>query len=70
MSVPSKRTIKRHIEELRNLIDTSKDPCETRIAYEMEQALRWAILDTTGWGSMVTMAKDGAACLKRELGIV
>ena len=45
MSIPSQRTIKRNIKELRVLVDASKDPAFTRIAYGMECALRWSIED-------------------------
>jgi hypothetical protein len=65
MKAPS--TIRRHIRELREMIDTSADPCEQRIAYAMETALRWAALDTTGWPTMRTEAATLAVLLRREL---
>lgn len=63
----SRRTIKEHIRKLRKLIDESKDSTERRIAYAMEHALRWAILDTVGWESMDVEAKKLAAILRKEL---
>lgn len=67
MSVPSQRTIKRRLKELRALIDTSNDPAVTRIAYGMECAIIWATEDTVGWGSPVTAAKELAEILRKEL---
>ena len=69
MSIPSQRTIKKRINELRVLIDTSKDPAITRIAYGMECVLRWAIEDTVGWDSPAQTAKDLAVMLRRELNL-
>mgnify|MGYP001569977791 CR=1 FL=1 len=43
------RKIKKSIGELRKIVDTSKDPIEIRIAYAVENALRWSIEDTVGW---------------------
>lgn len=67
MSIPSQRTIKRRLKELRTLIDTSKDPCVTRIAYGMECAIRWAIEDTSGWPSPEEEALILGDILRREL---
>ena len=67
MSIPSQRTIKRRLKELRALIDTSKDPAVTRIAYGMECAIRWATSDTVGWEPPAVIANDLAIMLRREL---
>jgi hypothetical protein len=67
MSVPSARTIKRRLEELRTLIDGSKDPTVTRIAYGMEIAIVWATTDTEGWATPAQDAVLLASELKKEL---
>lgn len=67
MSIPSQRMIKRRLKELRTLIDTSKDPTVTRIAYGMECAIRWATEDTVGWESPAMIAMDLAQMLRTEL---
>lgn len=67
MSRPSKAKIDATLKDLRKLIDTSKDPCEQRIAYGMETAIRWATEDTRGWGGMAVFAKDLAKLLRQEI---
>lgn len=69
MSIPSSRTIKKRMKELRALIDSSKDPAVTRIAYGMETAIAWATSDTVGWEPPAVTAKDLAVMLRRELGL-
>jgi len=64
---PSSRTVRLRKKELRNLIDTSKDPAEQRIAYAMESAITWAREKTVGWESPVIIAKDLARMLHGEL---
>lgn len=63
----STSTIRKHLKKLRELIDSSKDPIEKRVAYAMEQAVRWAIEDTAGWSGLAQEAKEEAGVLKREL---
>jgi hypothetical protein len=63
----SERTIKQNIKRLRHIVDTSTDPVESRIAYAMETALRWASLKTVGWPTMDAEAKTNAAILRDEL---
>ena len=60
-------TIRRNLKELRAIIETSNNPIETRIAYAMEQAVRWAVEDTRGWPSLAKDAKDNADILASEL---
>lgn len=67
--IPSDRTIKRRLKELRTLIDYSKDPAELRIAYAMECGIRWAREETVDWDSPVQTARDSATILRRELKI-
>ncbi len=58
----SKRNVLKHLRELRKLIDTSKDPIETRIAYAMEMAVRWTIEDTDSWEDMLLMGTEVNSC--------
>ena len=67
MSIPSKRTIKKRMKELRSLIDNSKDPVVQRIAYGMETAITWATEDTVGWEAPAVTAADLAFLLRREI---
>ena len=67
MSIPSKRRIQSAKRELRRLIDASKDPCVTRIAYGMECVLRWATEDTVGWESPSDDAIILGDMLRKEL---
>lgn len=67
MSIPSQRTIKRRLKELRTLIDTDPDPAVQRIAYGMETAIRWATENTVGWEAPAVTAKDLAVMLRREI---
>jgi hypothetical protein len=67
MSIPSKRTIKRRLKELRVLIDNNQDPAVQRIAYAMETAIRWATEDTVGWTPPADDAKLLAKYLHQEL---
>lgn len=67
--VPSDRTIKSQLRELRRLIATSKDPVEQNIAYGMECSIVWARERTVGWESPVIIAKELAAILRKDLNI-
>lgn len=67
MSIPSERTIKRRLKELRDVIDNNPDPCVQRIAYAMETAIRWAREDTVGWTPPAEDAKLLAKMLRDEL---
>lgn len=68
MSIPSDRTIKRRLKELRTQINNSPDPILTRISYAMECAIIWARTDTVGWDSPIVTAGDLAKILRKELG--
>lgn len=65
----SPRTIRKNLKELRKqCIETSpRDPILSRIAYAMETAVRWAILDTAGWESLANEAQENAKVLRKEL---
>ena len=61
-------TVKKHLRELRALIDSSDDdPATMRIAYAMECAVRWATENTTGWPGLAAEAKILSGLLKKEL---
>ena len=63
----SNLTIKKQLKELRELIYTSENPLETRIAYAMETAVRWVVEETVGWEGLKDQAISEAAILKKEL---
>ena len=67
LSGPARSTIRRRLNELRSLIDTTKDPYEARIAYAMETAIRWATERTVGWPPPAKEARFMAALLKTDL---
>lgn len=64
---PSAAAIRKAIKELRVLIDTTKDPCESRIAYAMETAIVWATKHTEGWSAPAITARQLAKFLRQEL---
>lgn len=63
----SERTVKKHLMELRKLIEESKDPILVRIAYEMETAVRWATEDVVDWPGLAQQAAEAAQMLREEL---
>lgn len=65
----SRRTVQRHLQELRTLIDSTiqTDPVTARIAYAMETAVRWARQDVVNWPGLVEEAQTNARILKNEL---
>lgn len=67
MSIPSEKTIKKSLKDLRTLVDESRDPAVQRIAYAMETAIRWATEDTKGWPKPDQEAKLLAKMLREEL---
>ena len=67
LSGPARSTIRRRVNELRDLIDTTKDPYEARIAYAMETAIRWATEHTVGWQPPAKEARLLAEMLRTEL---
>jgi hypothetical protein len=66
MSVPSKRMIESEIKKLRVIVERGDDPVVTRIAYAVENALRWSIEDTKGWKKPSEDVWDEAEYLKKE----
>lgn len=64
----SPSTVKKHLRELRKLIDESGDDLILqRIAYEIETAVRWATEDVVDWPGLAQQAKDAAHMLKNEI---
>lgn len=62
-------TIRRHVRELRQLIDNpATDAATSRIAYEVECALYW-VLGRGGSESRAKSAIEAAETLRRELDI-
>lgn len=61
------RTIKKHLKELRTLIDDdATDVVTRRVAYEVECAIRWAREDTVGWETPVESVAGCVSLLVRE----
>jgi hypothetical protein len=67
MSVPSRRTIESEIKKLRAIIKSDDDPVVTRIAYAVENALRWSIEDTKDWKKPSEDVFGEAQYLKKDL---
>lgn len=63
----SQRSIGRAIKALRKCIDSSSDPIVTRIAYTVENALRWSTEDTKGWRRPEADVLVEAEILRKEL---
>lgn len=67
---PAASTIRRHLVELRkDCIEGSNDPIVQRVAYAMEQAVRWATERTEGWSRLALQAEEEAVLLRKELGL-
>jgi hypothetical protein len=63
----SPATVKCALRAVRRLIDTSPDPIERRIAYQIECALRWATEPgIVGWPPPDQMARNATALLRQE----
>lgn len=61
-------TVRRHLRELRRLIESpDADVIEKQIAYEVENAIRWARENVVAWPSPVQSVKDASALLRKEL---
>lgn len=64
---PSASTIRRRVAELRKFIETpGSDPVAVRVAYEVEQAIRWAREDTVGWPTPLASACATAVLIKSD----
>ena len=66
-------TIRKQERELRKFIDSigntknKEEIIQQRIAYVIEDTLRWVRLKTVGWNSRLQEAKDNAAILLKEM---
>ena len=67
--MPSKaRRIKQELKELRaTCIENQSDPVLRRIAYAMEEAIRYATEPVVGWPTLTASALDLSALLRKEL---
>lgn len=64
----TKAQIAHAAKQLRAIIDDpSEDKIAQRIAYEVEQAIRWATEKTVGWPSPAQSAQDAADLVRSEL---
>lgn len=67
---PSEQTIRKNLAALRRTIETEQDPVVVRIAYAMEQAVRWATEETDWSKHPRTLDGDAyaeAKILRQEL---
>ena len=67
LTIPSERTIRRHLAALRVLVERSPDPMISRIAQAMEAAIQWSRFPTAGWPSMEHEANLMAQILGDDL---
>ena len=63
----SKNNLQKTIRNLRKIIDTTQDPATKRMAYFVENTLRWAIEDTRGWPRPEEELYSEVDWLKKEL---
>lgn len=62
------RTVKKELKALRDLIDSpDTDNLTKRVAYEIEQAIRWAREDVVGWPRPLASAVGGANLIREEV---
>lgn len=66
---PSKgtTTVRKAKRELRQLIESTQDPCVARIAQGMENTIRWLTEQTVGWEHPAKEAELLAGILREEL---
>lgn len=61
-------TIKKELKALRDLIDSpDTDNLTKRVAWEIEQAIRWAREDVKQWPRPVNSAISGANLIRQEV---
>ena len=65
--IQSKRSIKRTLKKLREIIDNSTDIETVRMAYFAETTLRWATEDTVSWPRPEDDLLDEVFLLKQEM---
>ena len=66
MTKPTEKQIKSETKKLRKIIDGTKDPLLARIAYAVETALLWSIIDAS-WESPSADVIEEAKVLKSEI---
>lgn len=64
---PTKAKIEAELKKLRHIVENSGDLIEVRIAYSMEQAIRWATEETVGWNKPHKDTSLAAEILKDEI---
>lgn len=63
----TKENINEALKELRDFIESDKDLLASRIAYEVEQGIRWAIEDTEDWSSLTESVIGMAGIIRDEI---
>lgn len=63
---PADSQIRRELQRLRRIIETSRDPVERRVAQSMEEAIRWATEDTVGWTHPSATVRQYADMIRAE----
>lgn len=63
---PSQATLKKHLRELRHVVEHDPDPIVRRLAYQAETSIRWATQDTVGWPTPVKDVLANARLLHEE----
>lgn len=66
---PSMSTVRRRLKEVRDVIENSPDPIESRVAYAVETAIRWATEDTVGWFTPADDARLTAQFIRSDLAV-
>lgn len=64
---PTKEKVAAELKKLRSVVENSNDPAETRIAYAMEHAIRWATEETVGWTKPHKEAAEFAKLIRSEI---
>jgi hypothetical protein len=64
----AERTVRKELKALRDLIDSpDADSLTKRVAWEVEQAIRWAREDVKQWPRPVESAVSGANLIREEV---
>lgn len=68
MAMKAERTVKKELRALRQLIDSpDTDNLTKRVAWEVEQAIRWAREDVKDWPRPIESAMSGANLIREEV---
>lgn len=61
-------TVRKELRRLRQMIDSpDTDNLTKRVAWEIEQAIRWAREDVKNWSSPMASAISGANLIREEV---